>query len=410
MFNFIYPKLNAFGLDISDRSLKVARIEENTKKDQLSLASYGLFNLDPGLMEGGRVIDKEKLAVAIQSAVQKVKIRTKATIVALPEEQCFVRLVQLPPMPEKEISEAVASETEGNIPLPIDDVYYDWRIITKPEASTGGQASDPKHFDILVAATPKIVVEEYEDLIKSAGLLPIVFEPESFAIARSVLRRHISYSPLLIVDLGDTHTTLAIISGTSIRVTASVSAASGSFTQLISTALKITVPEAEKVKQLHGISQQGEGAKVFKALQDPIEDLLHQIKGYLAFYASHSFHEHQVWTLAVKVPEVKSMGTFDFRPVSRGEVLMGRNSEGGEEVVSRTPLTGISRVFLTGGGANLAGLPEYLSANLKISVQRADPFINIVPPAKHKTGIFSFDALTFSTVFGLAMRKPESFL
>src|SRR3989344_7612896 len=114
MFNFIYPKLDAFGLDISDRSLKIARIEENSKKDKFSLASYGLFSLDPGLMEAGRVVDKEKLAASIQAAVQKVKIRTKATVVAIPEEQCFVRLVQLPPMPEKEISEAVASETEGN--------------------------------------------------------------------------------------------------------------------------------------------------------------------------------------------------------------------------------------------------------------------------------------------------------
>lgn len=409
MFNFIYPKLDSFGLDISDHSLKIARVSEDSGKDRFSLVSYGLFTLDSGLMTAGRVIDKNKLSSAIALAVQKLCIKTKAVVAAIPEEQCFVRLIQLPPMPEREIYEAIESETEGNIPLPIEDVYFDWRIITRPEFFSGAQGNEPKHFDILVAATPKIIVEEYEDLIRSSGLLPVVFEPESFSITRSILRRHISYSPILVADLGDTHTTLVIVSGTSIRVTASVSAASGSFTQLIASAFGIPTQEAEKIKQLHGIGQAGEGAKVFNALKDPIEDLLHQIEGYLTFYASHSFHEHQVWTLAVKMPEVKSMGTFDFRPISRGEVLMGRNS-GGEEMISRTPLTGISRVFLTGGGANLAGLPEYLSSNLKISVQRGDPFINILPPAKNKIGNLPFDSLTFSTSLGLAMRKPDPFI
>src|SRR3989344_3927090 len=410
MFNFIYPKLEAFGLDISDRSFKIASIEINRKRKQMDLVSYGVFPFERGFIESGRIISKDKVGLIIRDGLSKIhgkRIATKAAVVSLPEEQCFVRVIQLPPMPEKELSEAVAAETEGNIPMSLDEVYYDWQVITRPDGvASSASGENIKHFDVLVAATPKEVVEEYESLLAGIGLLPLIFEPESFAIARAALRNRISYSPLLLVDLGETHTTLAIVSGTSIRVTVSVSVAGGNFTDLISSAFKISSEEAEKKKREHGLGQEGEGLKIFKILEAPLIDLVHQIKGYLAFYASHSFHEHQVWTLAVKTPEIKTMGSFDFRPVSRGEVVIGRDADGKENQATRLGMSGISRIFLTGGGANLAGLPEYLSASLKISVQRANPLINITHIVNDKEGVAPFDPMTYATAIGLAMHRP----
>lgn len=408
MFNFIYPKLESFGLDLSDRSIKVAKVIANQRGHSL-LASYGSLPLERGILEGGRVLARSKLAGSIREAVHKAsgrRIATRAVVVGLPEEQCFVRVIQLPAIPMKELPEAVAIETEGNIPLAMNEVYYDWQIVTRPEGMGKG-SGEGKHFDILVAATPREIVDEYEALLEEAGLLPVIFEPESFAIARAVLRSRISYSPLLLVDLGETHVTLAIVSGTSVRVTASVPVASDTFTDLIASSLKISYAEAERKKQESGIGQEGEGLKIFEILKPQIEDLVQQIKGYLSFYSSHSFHEHQVWTLAVKTPESKAMGTFDFRPVSRGEVLVGRESGEGRETQFSSG-SGIARIFLTGGGANLAGLAEYLAANLKLSIQRADPFVNIVPPSGGKEGFLPFDPLTFATAIGLAMRQPGS--
>ncbi|GEM_PF-1901134 len=413
MFNFVYPTLDSFGLDISDHSVKLVMIQGIGKRGEAGrLVSYNTFPFEAGLMEGGRVINKEKLASAIREGITKARgqtIKTNAAVIALPEEQCFVRVVQLPPMPEAELFEAVSSETEGNIPLSMDEVYFDWQIITRPDTGTGKGDEHVKHFDVLVAATPKEVVDEYEELLKTAGLLPVVFEPESFAIARAALRSRISYSPLLLVDLGETHTTLTIVSGTTIRVTASVVTAAGSFTELIASAFKVTHTEAEQKKREHGISQEGEGYKIFKVLEAPLSDLIEQIRGYLSFYASHSFHEHQVWTLAVKTPD-KTMGTFDFRPVSRGEILVGRDIDPSVALSSHVGAAGISRIFLSGGGANLAGLPEYLSAALKVSVQRADPLVNITAGVAAGHATAPFDPLSYTTAIGLGMRKSKTVL
>ena len=73
----------------------------------------------------------------------------------------------------------------------------------------------------------------------------------------------------------------------------------------------------------------------------------------------------------------------------------------------------IDKIYLTGGGANLKGLPTYLSANLHIPVEVVNPWANIGTGSgagkkkSPKPALRFKDALGYTTAFGLAIRGAQ---
>jgi Tfp pilus assembly PilM family ATPase len=61
--------------------------------------------------------------------------------------------------------------------------------------------------------------------------------------------------------------------------------------------------------------------------------------------------------------------------------------------------------MLCGGGANLKGLPQFLSERLKIPVVCGNPWVNILkPPIKSIPELSYQESLTYVTALGLALR------
>ena len=65
----------------------------------------------------------------------------------------------------------------------------------------------------------------------------------------------------------------------------------------------------------------------------------------------------------------------------------------------------IKKILLCGGGANIKGLADVLSKELKTLVEIANPWVNILPENKKKVPGVSFkESLKYATVLGLALR------
>ena len=185
MPNFLTLKPEAFGLDISDLSLKIVKLKK--KKNLLSLASFGEMEITPGIIEGGEVKKEEELAKVIKEAISKVKgekIKTKYVVCSLPEEKAFLQIIQMPLMKEEELKKAIYFEVENYIPLPIGQVYLDYQIV-KPVLN------HLDHFDVLIVALPKKIVDSYLSSLKKANLWPVVLEIESQAIARALIKNEV---------------------------------------------------------------------------------------------------------------------------------------------------------------------------------------------------------------------------
>ena len=82
----LHPK--AFGLDLSDLSLKIVSLEERGKGFRLS--SFGEASIPEGVIEGGEIRKEEKLVQVIRKAVAEVKgkkIQTNYIITSLPQQK-----------------------------------------------------------------------------------------------------------------------------------------------------------------------------------------------------------------------------------------------------------------------------------------------------------------------------------
>lgn len=179
MLDALNLKPEAFGLDISDLSLKIVKLKKKGKF--FSLSSFGETEIKPGIISGGEIKDGKALSKMISLALKNVsgeKLKTKYVVASLPEEKSFLQVIQLPRMKEEELKKAVYFEAENYVPLPIDRVYLDSQIVPP-------LTNHLDHLDVLIAALPKKTVDPYLSSLKEAGLQPIFFEIESQAIARA---------------------------------------------------------------------------------------------------------------------------------------------------------------------------------------------------------------------------------
>lgn len=370
----LYP--DAFGMDISDLSLKIIKLKK--KRGKLGLACFGESIISPGIIKNGKVKKEKELTKIIEQAIINVesgKLDTPYGIISLPEEKAFLRVIQMPIMNDQELKQAIYFEAENYIPLPIQEVYFDFQVIPL-------LAKDQQHLDVLIAAMPKNVVDPYLSCLKKAGVQPVAFEVESSAMCRALIKNGENMDdPILLIDLGSTRTSFIVFSDESLRLTCFAPICSQKFTEEISRFLSIGLKDAEKIKIKYGIQDSKKitlkakkgskqfdreiaiEKKIFCALAPILTDLVKQIKKSLNFYSSHiskTNHSHSQ--------------------------------------------KHIKKILLCGGGACLKGIDDFFSSELDLSVEIGNPWVNI----SDQSLLSARQSIKYTIAIGLALRgvKP----
>lgn len=350
MFNFLSLKENAFGLDFSDKSIKVAHLKR--QDGGFKAVALERVKLDKGVIEDGVIENKEKLVNSIRELTKDLD--TNKVMVALPEEKAFLQIIQMPKMEENELKTAVRFEVEDYIPIAKEKLYVDHEVVASVVDSLD-------HLDVMISALPREIVDTYLGLMRSAGLDPVVFEMEPQSITRSIFRGEVSDKRTLIIGFGATRTRFIVHAGYSVRFFSSSLVCNQTFDQAISKELGVSLKEAEEIKCKFGLSKEaeikGEKVNLFDILTPSLTDLSEQIKRFLDYYLSHTTHEHL--------------------PVQEKD---------------------IDRIILTGGGAALEGLDDFIEEVMGVGVERADPLEGIETEREVENPFF------YTTVIGLALR------
>lgn len=355
MLKFLNLEPEIFGIDISDSSLKIVKLIK--KRKGFSLVSFNEVKIKQGVVKEGVIQDQETLASIIKMACSTVKgkkLDTKYAIVSLPEEKSFSQLIQMPKMTEEELKLALPFEAENYIPLAINKSYLDFQVINANKKNS-------KHLDLLINVMPRTIIDSYVSCLKKADLMPCILEVEPQAIVRALLKNGENTLPVILIDLGHDSTTFIIFQDNSIRFTCSIPIYSQQLTNSISDSLGINLHEAETLKIKYGLKKkEKEHYNIDKSLEPILHNLVTQIKKYIDFYHGHSTHEYS-----------------------------SQDSK-------------IEKIILSGGGANLKNISDFLYKELKIPVELGNPLINIILSKKN---IFpDKDILSFTTALGLALR------
>jgi len=343
---------DVFGLDLSDLSVKVVNLRNNGSTEYV--ASYSTVPFPNGAIMDGEIIKKDQVILAIKRAMAQAgpeKIKTKKVICSLPETKAFLRIISLPEMRGDELSEAIKWEMEANIPLPLDQVYYDWQKL--PGVLL---ASDKNRINVIVVAIAKSVVDQAIEVIEGSGLDPVGLEIESIAQARSLLSEKDDESTVLIVDIGDRRTSFSISKGGVPCFTSSIPLCGQSFTDMISKGMNLSFDDAEKIKINNGIGDYEKKDNLFRLSEPVLENFVQEISRSIDFFVAGLKYSNK-----------------------------------------------IDKVVICGGGANTKGLVEYLLQKVNHNIETGNPWINI----KIGKNIQSIDkkmSLQYSTAIGLALK------
>ena len=186
-----------------------------------------------------------------------------------------------------------------------------------------------------------------------AGLKPVALEIESVAIIRAIfLNEKEIASPKMVVDLGATRSSLIIVDQGTIQLTISLPLSGEGLTKKISSELKINFDEAEKLKKEY--SSKDKGSKLEKTIFNFFENLSNYLQTYLKFYKEETKRK-------------------------------------------------IEKIILSGGGANLYEINNFLEKKTNIKTERGDPLVKITkkPPLSKEENII------YTTAIGLALRGLE---
>ena len=137
------PKANYLGIDIGTSSIKV--VELANFKGRPRLVTYGFIEKKPAEVRN-LVDDAVNTAAIINDIGAKARTSTKKVIAALPNFSVFTSILSLPALSKKELASAISWEAKKIIPLPLEEIILDWKIIDEPELKSEGQSPKSPDF------------------------------------------------------------------------------------------------------------------------------------------------------------------------------------------------------------------------------------------------------------------------
>ncbi len=337
-----------FGLDIGYSSLKVMQIDWSNKLPVI--VAYGVSSFDPDVIKDGVIVNHEALAQSIQDLFTKHmigEVTTHRVSFSVPAVRTFSRVMKLPVLDTKELEEAVHTEAEQYIPVPVDQLYIDYNIIGKTD----------KELELFAVAAPKRIIDSYMQLSRILGLEAIAMETTIAAAARLFMKTNVNDVPTVLIDFGSVSTDITIFDKTLI-VTGTVSGGGDIFSQQISETLGVTRQEADVIKTKYGLDYSKKQKEITSSLKPFLDQLLKEIQRMIRYY---------------------------------------------EERYGSTKK--ISQVVTMGGGANMPGLNEYLTNALRLPVSMSDPWQHISYSKLQLPNLV--ERSMYVTVAGSALTNPK---
>lgn len=344
-----YLQTPAYGLDLSDRSLKYVLLDK--KNGAPIVSAFGERLIPEEILASGEIKKAPELISFLGGIKEELKARY--CVVSLPEEKAFLVSIQMPRVEYSQIRTALEVQIEEYVPLKAEEIIFDFSIAEY----------DDKTFSASVTAYPSSLVLSYRDVFLGAGFIPIVFEMEMQAVSRAVVPLN-EEGYVMLVDFGKTRTTIAVANRKEVVYASTIGVSGRELNQLIMKTLNVDVFKAEEIKKEKGFVKSAENEKLFQAMIPVMSSLKDEIYKHIEYWENH---------------------------FNRSESGAGS---------SKT----LKKIIILGGESNIHGFSEYLAYELKLPVKKANPWENIVSFESHIPEIELASSLAYASAIGLAIR------
>jgi len=345
-------KKGLVGLDIGSSSVKA--VELQGKPGSLSLTNLGFENLQPDTVVDGQIMELNDVSNVIAGIFRDGQIKTDRVAAGVSGSSVIVKNIIVPQMTREELEESIDWHAEEHIPFDIGDVSLDYQVV--------GSGADSLH--VLMAACKRDSIANIRQAIQLAGKQPAIIDVDAFALQNCY---EINYEPpddliVALLNVGASTMNINILKGVRSVFTRDVSVGGNQYTALLQKELGLTYEQAEAVKR---------GGSPPSHVESPDTDgVLETVSDLLALEISK---------------------TFDFF-----------------RATAEDSTAAVQKIFISGGGSKLKGLPEFLSNRFEIVVERLDPFRRIKVDARRFDPDYMREVVPeMAVAVGLALRGVE---
>jgi len=379
---FFRPRVDAVGLEIGTSALKVVELRPGNPP---SLAALAMRPMPPGLVQEDMVVDIPGLAVEVKALLDEAGIRKRHVITAVSNRQAITRNIMVPKMTVKELEEAIKWEAERYIPFPIDEVELDFFVLDNPDdIEPGGQ------LEVIIAAARLDLLTQQVEMLREAGLEAIVVDIKPFALLRSLkgalLGEHLTKTTLsgsgyteaseigVVLEIAASNTTITLVRGERVLMNRNIGVSGDDFTAAVQRSFGLDFDSAEEVKIQYGTA----------TIPSEDEEELLNFDAKREQYSPSRVYEALRPVLIELTTEIRR--SLEFFRVQTGDAT-------------------INRMLVTGGGANLRGLPEAIGDTLGVRVELGDPWLTVtVDPNRFDSAYLQQMGGSFAVPLGLALR------
>jgi type IV pilus assembly protein PilM len=346
---FSLKKNTLVGLDIGSRTIKLAEIVDG--KSRIVLKNFNTVNIEPGLIEEGSIKDPETVSEYIRGLFKSSKLKEKNVAISIGGYSVIVKKINVQTMSENELQESIHFEAEQYIPFDISEVNLDFQILGESE-------HNPHQMSVLLVAAKKDMINEYINLMQMAKLRPRIIDVDAFALQNIFESNYSAENEnIALIDIGASKTSLNILKDNVSEFMRDVSLGCDQINDKIASTIGCSIEDSEAVKL-------GDASDMM-----PVDDL----KDIVTSVVSD-------WCVEIK-------RALDF-------------------FLSTYPEEQITRIVLSGGGANIKKFRELLADETSAEVEVINPFKAVeVDGQRFDSSYLEKIAPQAAICMGLATRK-----
>ncbi len=352
------------GLDIGTQSIKIITCEK--KRGRWLLTNYQ-YHQTTGNWDDDPVGYEKWVQETLKKSINQMGLAGALVSSPLSGTQVALRKMSFPNMPLEEIKEAVRFQGKAAFPFSLDNAVVD--------AAWAGKSQEQKESqqDVLAAAAIRDLVDQRVTLLKSVNLLPSCLSLVPLALKKTYFLNsgRPTNESVALIDIGAHASTIAMIQNEEVVFSREIGLGGGHFTETLmdlsrsgQSGKPLSYEEAERAKIIYGIpdpgleQEQTEEGIPLEGIRDglmPVVDrLIMEIDRSFGYYKTQS--ENQT----------------------------------------------IDRIFLSGGGALLKGLPKALERSFNIPIAEYDFWENLDIGPEINGEVFGREYPLFIIAIGLA--------
>ena len=304
-----------------------------------------------------RNTNQQALSSTIRQILSQSGLHTRWAAHSVSGESVAPQYFNFPQLMPEDVAEAVRIEVETALPFSADGALISY-VLFPEQRSAAGKA---RTHGLAIAADGSFV-ESRLAILRGARLESFAVETDATACSNAFLATHAlpeGAGTTAVLNIGHRYSNLALLSGDGTLLIRDVPWGGSHLTKTLSEMLSSPLPDAEEMKRRHweeGPSAAGAlGERMDEALQSGMKEFVGRLRGTIEFW------------------------------------------------VSERLATSLGRMFVTGGGSQVRGLPEYLSNALAAPVERWSPLQENNAVGK-SAGLKPWN-YRMSVAFGLALRQ-----